>query len=450
MNLVIVGAGKVGSTLVQNFLNENHDITVLDNDAKTLTDVVNRYDVQGVLGSCLVRNNLIDAGVANADFFMACTQRDEINILSCVLAKKLGAKKTIARVRDPEFFKEMGDMKEELVLDYFFNPEYTTAVEIAQVLKFPSAKNVESFADGRANMVKFHISEGNPLVNKSLMQISKEYNSKILIGMVERGNEVIIPRGDFVIKKGDDVHIVAPASEIYAFTKKIKMFKPRAKSVFIVGGGKIAYYLAEDLTANGVDVKIVENNKERADELAKSLSKATVILGDATEHEILDEEALKKCDACVTLTGIDEENVIVSLYAESKGVSKVITKIDRPSVTDMVKRLGLDTVVSPRIAIANHIIRFVRANQADSGSGINTLYKFHDKVEALEFTVGENFAGKNTPLKDLPIKKGILIGGIVRGDEYVLPSGATELMEGDKVIVVTAVKSITELTQILK
>ncbi len=450
MNLIIVGAGKVGSTLVQNFLNENHDIIVLDSDAKTLTDVVNRYDVQGVVGSCLVRDNLIDAGVENADFFIACTPRDEINILSCVLAKKFGAKKTIARVRDPEFFKEMGGVKNEVGLDYFFNPEYRTAVEIAQVLKFPSAKNVESFADGRANMVEFHIGEGNPLINKSLMQISKEYNSKVLIGMVVRGEEVIIPRGDFVIKKGDDVHIIAPASEISAFTKKIKMFKPRAKSVFIVGGGKIAYYLAEDLTANGVDVKIVENNKERADELAQSLSRATVILGDATEHEILDEESLKKCDACVTLTGIDEENVIVSLYAESKGVGKVITKIDRPSVTDMVKRLGLDTVVSPRVAIANHIIRFVRANQADSGSGINTLYKFHDKIEALEFSVGENFSGKDIPLKDLPIKRDILIGGIVRGDEYVLPSGNTKLIEGDKVIVVTAVKSITELTQILR
>ena len=450
MNLIIVGAGKVGGTLVENLIKENHDIVVVDKNATILTDVVNRYDVQGIVGGGIERETLMQAGVQNADFFIACTPRDEINILSCVLAKNLGAKKTIARVRDPEFFNEMGNMKDEVGLDFFFNPERRTAVEIAEALKFPSAKNVESFAGGRANMVEFHINTGNPLIGKSLMQISKEYNCQVLIAMVRREGEINIPRGDFVIKKGDDVHILAPEPEILAFSKKIKMFKPRAKSVLVTGGGKITYYLAQDLIASGVDVKIIEHDEQKAQELSAELPKATVILGDATEHELLDEESLKKSDACVTLTGIDEENVIISLYAMSKGVEKVITKVDRSSVNDMVKKLGLDTVVSPREVIANHIIRFVRAHQADSGSGINTLYRLNDDVEALEFTVGEDFSAKGVNLKDLQIKRNILVGGIVRGDEFVLPTGSSSLEIGDKVIVVTAIKNITELKQILK
>ena len=450
MNLVIVGAGKVGSTLVKNFLTEMHDIVVIDKDGAVLTDVVNRYDVQGVVGEGIERSALLEAGVQTADFFIACTPRDKINILSCVLAKKLGAKRTIARVRDPEFFKEMDAMKNDVGLDYYFNPERRTAVEIAEVLKFPSAKNVESFAGGRVTMVEFNVGAGNPLAGKSLMEITKEYKSKVLIAMVTRGEEVIIPRGDFVIEQGDNVHILATATEILDFSKKLKIFKPRAKSVLIAGGGKIAYYLAKDLLDAGVNVKIIESNKERAEELSVELEKATVVFGDATERELLDEEALKNSDACVAVTGKDELNVIISFYAMSKGVGKVITEVERTSLNDMVKKLSLDTVVSPREAIADHIIRFVRAHQADSGSGVNTLYKFHDKVEALEFTVEEDFNATNVNLKDLHVKNNILVGGIVRGEEFILPTGNTWLEKGDKVIIVTAVKSITKLSQILK
>lgn len=450
MKLVIVGAGRVGSTLVQNFLKEEHDIVVIDRDGAVLSEVVNHYDVQGVVGGGLERASLLEAGVENTDFFIACTPKDETNVLSCVLAKKLGANCTIARVREPELFSEMENIKGAVGLDFFFNPERRAAVEIADLLNFPSAKNVESFAGGRANMVEFHIGADNPLVGKSLMQINKEYKANVLIAMVSRGSEVIIPRGDFVIKRGDNVHILAPASEILSFSKKIKIFKPRAKSVLIAGGGNITYYLAQDLIESGVDVKVIENNKARAEQLASHLLKATVVVGDATEHEFLDEEGLRKSDACVTLTGIDEENVIISLYAKSKGVQSVITKIDRSSVSDMVKKLGIDTVVSPKEAIANHIIRFVRANQAGAGFGINTLYKFADKVEALEFTIGEQFAKTGVKLKDLHIKSNILVGGIVRGEQFVLPTGNSSLEKGDKVIVVTAVRSITEISQIFK
>lgn len=450
MNLVIIGMGKVGSTLVESFVKENHDIVVVDVNSALVSDVVNRFDVKGVVGGGLERSVLLDAGVQKADFLIACTTRDEANILCCVLGKKLGAKRTIARVRDPEYFKEMENMREVLGLDFFFNPEFRTAAEISEVLKFPSALNVENFAGGMVNMVEFRIEDGNPLIGKSVKDISAEYDNKFLIAIVYRGEEAFIPRGDFIIERGDNIHIIATETEIASFTKRLKIFKPRAKTVMIIGGGKIAYYLAQRLIDANVSVKIIENDKVRTAELAEDLPKATVILGDGTEQELLAEEGLKGSDAFVALTGMDEENVIVSLFAKQEGVSKVISKVDKPSIFDMVKMFGLDTVVSPRTVIANHIIRFVRAHQADSGSGINTLYKLHDKVEALEFNVEKDFGGIGVPLKDLGLKRNILIGGIVRGREYILPDGNSKLLVGDKVIVVTAVSQITQLGQILR
>ena len=449
MNIVIVGAGKVGSTLVQNFLSEKHNIYVVDSESAVVNDVVNHYDVKGIVGSGLDRKVLLDAETDKADFLIACTSRDEMNILCCVLGRKLGVRCTIARVRDPEYVKEMETMREDLGVDFFFNPEYRTAEDVVQVLKFPSASTVESFANGRAIMVEFNIDDGNPIIDKSLKEISQEYGNKILIAMVRRGEKVYIPKGDFVIKNGDDVHIIADEAELTLFSKKLKIFKPRAKSVFVVGGGKVAYYLSKALIDSGVDVKIIENDQERAEEISQLLPKATVILGDGTEQETLDEENLKNNDACVTLTGIDEENVIISLYAKQRGVEKVITKVDRKSVADMAKMLGLDTLVSPRISIANHIIRFVRAHQAETGSGINTLYKFSDKVEGLEFTVDESFKGIGVMLKDLKLIKQVLIGGIVRNNQFILPSGFSKLEKGDRVIVITAAEQIRELGQIL-
>ncbi|MBQ3038628.1 MAG: Trk system potassium transporter TrkA, partial [Clostridia bacterium] len=402
------------------------------------------------VGSGLERQTLLDVGVDRADFFIANTSRDEMNILCCVLARKLGAKRTIARVRDPEYFKEMENMRADLGLDFAFNPELNTAVEISQVLKFPSAKNVENFAGGRARMVEFDILEGNPIIGKSLKDISKEYGNKLLFGMVCRGDKIFTPHGDFVLEQGDVVYIIASELELISFCKKIKIFKPRAKSVFIIGGGKIAYYLAKELLSSGVAVKIVENIKERAEELSELLPSATVLLGDGTDQELLDEESLKDADACVTLTGMDEENVIISLYAKQCGVDKIITKVDRPSVLNMVKMLGLDTVVSPRIVIANDIVRFVRANQVVGGDGINTLYRIHEQAEAIEFTVGENFTAKDTSLKNLSIKENVLIGGIVRGNEFILPSGDSKIKVNDRVIIVTTEKQLTELSEILR
>ncbi len=450
MNIIIIGVGKVGETLISNFINENHDVVVIDLDANKVQDVVNRYDVNGITGGALERSVLLDAGVEKADFVISCTAQDEKNILLSVLAKKLGAKYTIARVRDPEYFKEMENMKAVLGLDFFYNPELQTANEIEQILKFPSALSVERFASGKATMIELVIAENSVFSGKKLMNLSKEYGNNFLIGMVRRGEEILIPHGDFVFETGDVVYLIAEGEEIALITKKLQMFKQRAQSVFIIGGGKIAYYLAKELISSGVSVKIAEVNKERATELANELPKATVLLLDGTDHVALEEENLKESDACVALTGIDEENVIVSLYAKEQGVKKVITKVDRPSVLSMIKKLGLDTVLSPRNVIANHIIRFVRAHQADAGNGINTLYKVHGKAEALEFTVGEDFKKLEIPLKSIGLKNDVLVGGIVRGNEFILPDGNAVIKKDDRVIIFASASKIAELNEILK
>ena len=450
MKLVIIGVGKVGETLLENFVKEQHDIIVVDTNQDKVRYIVDHYDVQGIVGSGLDKDTLLDAETNTADFVITCTSRDEMNILCCVLARKLGAKSTIARVRDPEFFNGFENVREDLGVDFFFNPELRAADEIRSVLKFPSAKNVESFAGGKARMVEFDILKGNPLVGKNLMQIGKEYGNKVLFGLVMRNGDALIPRGDFILKDGDAVNIIGDETEIVNFTKKIKMFKPKSKTVFIIGGGKLAYYLSKKLINDGVSVKIVEKDGDRATELSKELPAATILHLDATEQELLEEANLKNCDACVTLTGIDEENVILSLYAKESGVSKVITKITRPTLFGMAKTLGLDTVISPRNAIANHIVQFVRANQAVTGNGINTLYKLSGKVEALEFSVGEDFTALGKPIKQMQIDKRILIGGIVRDGQFVLPSGDTMFERGDKVIVVSSIKHLKELTQIIR
>ena len=450
MNIVIVGAGKVGETLTGNLVHEKHNVAIVDTDYEIIKNIVDRYDVKGIVGGGLERSVLLDAGVDKADLLIACAPRDEMNILCCVLAKKIGAKRTIARVRDPEYSKEMENMRTDLGLDYSFNPELATALEIAEVLKFPSARSVESFAGGRTRMAEFEITIHNPLVGKNLYSIAREYGNKILIGVVKRDNRIIIPHGDYVVQTGDIIHIIGDEQEITSFCKKIKLFKRKAKSVFIIGGGKISYYLAQELIQKGVHVKIVEKDEARAEELSELLPKATILIGDATYQEVLDEENFKGTDACITLTGMDEENVMISLYAKHNKVDKIITKIDRPSILKLVSTLGLGTVVSARNVIANHIVRFVRSYSAATDEAADTLYKIGGKAEALEFTVLETFKGVNIPLKELTIKKNVLIGGIVRNNEFILPTGDSTLNVGDRVIVVSEEKQFTKLSQILR
>ena len=450
MKIIIVGAGKIGATLIETFIKEGHDVVLIDSSEVAVTDNVNRYDINGFIGGGTEKSILTEAGVSEADFLIACTSKDEVNILSCVLAKKLGVKHTIARVRDPMYFNEIENIGEDLGLDLAFNPELQTAIEIERVVKFPSAKSVESFAGGKASMVEFDIVKGNPIIDKSVMDICREYGNEVLFAMVKRGDKVIIPKGDTVILGGDVVYIIGDEEDIRSFTKRLKIFKPKAKSAFIIGGGKIGYYLASSLIKSGVDVKILESNKERCEELSHDLVSATIICADGTDHATLEEEGIKASDVCVTLTGMDEENVIISLFAKTKNVDKIVTKVDRLSVASMVKQFGLDTIISPKTVIANQIVRYVREAHSKAGEGLNNLYLLADKVEALEFTVKSTFEKLGVPLKQLKIKKNVLVGGVVRDGEFILPTGDTCFNALDKVILVSGEKQINELKDILE
>ena len=450
MKVVIVGIGKIGGALATRLIKENHDVTVVDEDFATVEDLVNKSDAKGVVGNCLDRSVLEEAEVGKADCFFACTLRDELNILSSVLAKKMGAKHVVARARDPEYLKSLESLTSELGVDMIFNPEHRTAMEIAQILKFPSAISTDSFESGKVALTEFRIAPNSPIAGLTVMDAAKKAGGSLLFAVVSRAGKVVIPKGDFVIEEGDLVHVAAEETGLLDFSKKMKIFKQRAKSVMIVGGGKISYYLAKELLENGVKVKILEINEDRCRYLDEELTRATVICADGTDTAVLDEEGIREADAIVTLTGVDEENAVVSLYATSLGGAKVVTKITSTPLAKMVMKLGLDTVLSPREVIADHLVRFVRAHQVEDGAGINALYRIHDKAEAIEFTVGEDFPKIGVPIKELKIKANVLLCGIVRGDEFILPSGDTALLLGDKVLVVTAVKQVAELKQILR
>lgn len=448
MKIVILGAGRIGVSLVKELLGEEHDITVMDVDSERLNYVSNKYDVKGFLGKGVSRENMLSCGVDKSDFFIACTSQDEVNVICCLLAKKLGAKKTIARVRDPEYYKEMKIMKDDFYVDLVFNPEYRTAHEIAKILRFPSAEHVQSFASGKASMMDIYLDDNNPIINCSIQDVVKKYELKVIIASVRRGESVFIPSGDFVFNSGDVISVLGKDVNIVDFCKKIKIFIASSKSVFIVGGGLIGYYLAEELNSAGLDVKIIEKDKKRCEDLTNEFENITVLLGDGADKNLLVEESLANADACVTLTGSDEENAIVSLYAKEMKVKKIITKLERPSIKKMLETLGLETALVPQEVIASHVLRFVRASVAAVGEEVNTLYRLSDDVEALEFTVQDDFK-IGVKIKDIKIKKGIIIGGIVRKGEYVLPTGNTTFESGDRVIVVAPIRTINKLKEIL-
>ena len=450
MKIIVVGAGKIGTFLIKTLVKEKHDIVLIDTDQKTLDYVVNKYDVIGVLGSGSARKTLEEAGVKNADLLVACTSKDEVNILCCLLAKKLGVKYTGTRVRNPEYFHEYSKNGEYLDIDLVFNPEYRTAVEISRILKFPSAFSVENFSGGKILIVGFKLAENNPLIGRSVAEAVHEYGVKVLFGLVTRNGESIIPKGNFVFKEGDLLYITAPENDVYAFCKKTELFKPRAKSAFIIGGGIIGYYLAEILCEEGVSVKIIEQNEARSEELATTLPDATVVLGDGTNSDILKEERIEKYDSCVALTGVDEENVMLSLYASRLGVDKVIAKVDRESVLEIVDRLGLDTTVTPGDIVAGGILRFVRAFVAEETNGMRELLMLEENVEAYEFTISDSFEKKGIPLKELPIKENTLITAIVKGKSIIIPTGESTFEDGDKVIVIVNGEKITDFSDIFE
>lgn len=449
MYIIIVGLGKLGLTLTKQLSAEGHDIVVVDPDNNIVTSTVDAYDVMGICGNGATYEVLKEAGASKAKLIIAATGSDELNILCCLFANHMGTENTIARVRNPDYANQAQFLRNELGISMTVNPEYETANEISRIIRFPSAANLDSFASGRVEIARIRIHSDNPLCDIPIYEMRKKTKAKVLICAVQRGDDVYIPSGDFVLQCDDVISITGTRAELSSFMKQTGVYKQKIKNVMIIGGGKIAYYLSKLLTDTGRNIKLIELENERCENLSEMLEDVTVIQGDGTDQDVLEEQCISNQDALVALTGIDEENIIVSMYAESKGVNKVITKVDRHSYS-ILNDIGLETLVSPQIVAGNLVTRYVRALHNSAGnSRIQTLYKLvGGKVEAAEFIVPEDAGYVDIPFKKLEFMPNLLVGCIIRNGKLLFPGGDDVMKENDSVIVVTAGRIIEDLHDI--
>ncbi len=452
MNIIIVGCGKVGLTLAEQLCQENHAITLIDTDQERLDDAVNSIDVQAVLGNGTSYQTQVEAGVRDADLLIAVTDQDELNMLSCLIARKVGNCQTIARVRNPGYYADIHYIKDDLGLAMVINPEWAAAQDIFRLLQIPSALDVDTFAKGKVNMIRFQIAPGSPLDGKNMMAINNMLGGKMLVCIRERTGEVVIPSGNTDLKAGDKISVVIPMAEIGSVLQRLRLRKRAIHSVLIAGGGNTAVYLTLMLQKAGLQVKIIENNLARCEELAERVPKAHIIHGDSTDKQLLQEEGLRDAEAFVCLTGLDEENIMLALYAEKISKAKVITKIGRISFEEVVDELPLGSVIYPKNITAEVIVRYVRALENASGNNVETLYRMLDgRVEAMEFVVrpgSTNIIG--VPLQQLGLKKNLLVCSINRQGKIITPTGQDTIQEGDIVIVVTTHKGIRDLGDIVR
>lgn len=451
MQIIIVGCGKVGSTLAEQLSEEKHDITVIDIDEQVVEEISNRFDTMGVTGNGASYGVLKEAGIEKAHLLIAVTGSDELNLLCCMIAKKAGNCKTIARVRDPIYSKEVGFLKKEFGLSMAINPEYEAASEMTRLLRFPSAIDINVFSRGRVELLSFRVEKSSPLNEIKVKDIDRILKSDVLICMVERGEEVIIPNGDVIIKENDIISIISSHKNAMEFFVKLGLVKNPVKSAMLIGGGALSFYLATLLTKYGINIKIVEVDRERCEELTELLPKAMIIHGDGTEKKLLMEEGIEDCESFASLTGMDEENILLSLYARSKTNGKIITKINRIEFDEVVDTLDLGSVIYPKYITAEYILQYVRAMNNSIGSNVETLYKIKkDKAEALEFYVHEGSKLIDKPLEQVNLKNNLLICSIYRNGKVIIPRGHDCLQEGDHVTVVTTNLGLHDLNDITR
>lgn len=451
MQIIIVGCGNVGSTIVEKLSKEGHNITVIDTKADAIKNITINYDVMGMVGNGAGYSMQRDAGIEGADLMIAVTGSDELNLLCCLIAKKAGGCHTIARVRNPVYSREISFIKEELGLSMVINPEDAAAMEIARVLKFPSAIKIDTFAKGRIELVKYRIEEGSFLCDKALKDVSAGTKCDVLVCMVEREENVYIPDGNFILRAKDEISVVGSVKNSVRFFKKLGVPTMRAKSAFIVGGGETAYYLAKQLISIGVSVKIVERDIARCGELSELLPQAMLIHGDGTDRNLLMEEGLPKAESFVALTNFDEENIMLSLFVKSISKAKLITKVHRIAYDEIIGGLELGTVIYPKYITAESIVKHVRALHNSIGSNIETLYRMsNDRVEALEFIVKEDSPVVGIPLQELRLKPNMLICSINHKGNIITPGGQSEIAVGDTVVIVTTITGLHDIKDILK
>ena len=452
MNIIIVGCGKVGQKLAEQLnMEDDQNITVVDLRYRVVQDIINQNDVMGVVGSGTSLEILNEAGIKDADILIAVTGSDEINLLTCLMAKKAGNCRTIARVRKPEYSREIDLFKDDLGLAMIINPEQAAANEIARILKFPSAIQIDTFAKGRVEILKFRIPANSVLDDMEISEIGPKFKCNVLICGVERGDSAFIPGGNFILKAGDAISIVGSQQDTLNFFKKIGIKTHKVKDTMIVGGGATAFYLAHNLLKSGIEVKIIEQNPDTCDKLCTLLPKATIINGDGTESRTLLEEGIEHTESFVSLTNIDEENILISLFAKSKSSGKVVTKINRITYDEVIDDLPLDTIVYPKNITAEYIVRFVRAKKNSIGSTVETMHLILDgKAEALEFRIKENSPVSNIMIEKLPIKDNTLIACINRKGKIITPKGQDVILPGDTVIVVTTKVGYKDISDIFE
>lgn len=453
MNIIVAGCGKIGSVIVKTLEKEGHSLTVIDTSSSVITEMTNIYDVMGVCGSATDCETLSEAGVSKARLFISVTASDELNMLSCYIAKKMGARHTVARIRNPEYNdRSLGFLREHLDISMAINPEFLLAQELYNLLRLPAAFKVDYFARRTLEMIEIRLKEDSPLCNKKLFRLREKQDIQFLIGAVLRQGELIIPDGNFELKAGDIISLTAAPGDMQKLLKSLGILKKESRNIMLMGGGKTSYYLAKQLLSSGSDVKIIEKKQDRCLSLSEGLPGAVLIHGDGTHQELLLEEGLRSLDAFVTLTGMDEENILTGLFASGQNVPQVISKVNRDELASMAERLGLDYTISTKTITSDLVLSYARALENSRGSNIETLYKIMDgKAEALEFNVKPDSSVIGTPLKDMKIKSGILIAGIIRSQKKaVIPTGNDSIQSGDKVIVLAADRRLSDLDDILR
>lgn len=450
MQIVIVGCGKVGRALAAQLSGEDNNVTVVDTNGDVVKTVANYYDVMGVAGNGASYSVLAEADIEHTDVLIAVTHNDEVNLLCCVVARKAANCHTIARVRNPVYSEERAFLRKELGLSMIINPEYAAAQEIARLLRFPSAIEIDSFSKGRIEMLRFRVPAASMLNGLALRELPQRLPMDVLICAAERGEEVLIPDGNFVIRSGDLLSMIAIPGNAAAFFKKVGISTNQVKNTMIIGGGEITYYLSKLLLNMGIRVKIIEKRRERCEELSDLLPKATIICGDGSDRELLREEHLEQMDSLVAGTDMDEENIILSLYARDRVRAKVVTKLNHLDFNDVIHSLDLDSLIYPKNIAAEYILQYVRAIGNSMGSNVETLYKLMDgRVEALEFLVHKNSDLAGIRLQDMRLKRNLLIAGIGRKGRLIIPGGQDEFLPGDSVIVVTTDSGFQDIHDIL-
>lgn len=451
MKIIIVGCGKIGSTILRSLVNEGHEVVGIDNDPAVISDISTIFDAMFVEGNGADSDALLEAGVRDCELLAAVTASDELNMLCCYLAKKMGAKHTIARIRTPEYNdRSLSFMRQHLEISMAINPDLQAAEEIFNMLKLPEAATIESFSRRSFEMIELRLKPDSRLDGMSLIDVRKQYDAKFLVCTVQRDEQMFIPGGHFVLKSGDKISITAENAEAQKLFRQLGLTSKRAKNAIILGASRISYYLAKMLLFHGFSVKIIEKDRERCEQFSALLPKAIMICGDGAKQELLIEEGVRDVDAFIALTGMDEQNILISFYVASLNVPKVISKVNKQELSNIAETLGIDSIVSPQKIVSETLSRYARALENSLGSSVETLYKIHDgKAEALEFIVEPEFKYCGIPLKDMKIKPNILVAGIIRDRSTVIPGGNDRIHPGDRVVIIAEGAKLVNLSDIV-